>query len=222
MTDLEDSWMFRELSPAAPGLAEALQGFSNMLLSGRRVVELASQALLGKLAPAACRDEVFNMEQSVDALERSIRRRITVHAMAYAGEQVPLCLGLMSVIKDAERISDYGTALFRLSELLGTGLTGERRLDVQRVAEQVLTLLEQGRQSLQTRDASAAETVIRQCSQVRDHCSGVVQALVQGPAKEPQAVAYALAYQRLRRIASHLRNIQTALVQPLEKLDFLP
>ena len=30
------------------------------------------------------------------------------------------------------------------------------------------------------------------------------------------------AYRRLHRIASHLRNIQTVLVQPLERLDFIP
>jgi phosphate uptake regulator len=161
-----------------------------MLSAGRRVVESATQALLGAIDGKACEEQVFRTEETIDASERTIRRPITLHAMAYAGEQVPLCLGLMSLVKDAERIGDYGTALYRLSNVLGMGFSGERRHDFRCVSEEVSELLERGRQSFETRDQSAAEVVIRQCTEVRDHCAGVVETLVQEPANEPQAVAY--------------------------------
>lgn len=219
---MEDSWMFRELSPPAAGLTDALKGFSEMLSAGHRVVDLATQALLGTLDSATCRDEILQTEDRIDSLERSIRRRVTIHAMAYSGTEVAVGLGLMSLVKDAERIGDYGTALFNLSQWLGTRLAGERCDDIKRLSQRTLELLELGRQAFDARDQHAAEDVIRRCTDVRDHCEAVVRQLVQGVPSDPQAVAYALAYQRLRRIASHLRNIQTALVQPLEKLDFLP
>ncbi len=142
--------------------------------------------------------------------------------MAYGADEIPACLAMMSIVKDAERIGDYGHGLFRLAEGMAQQYRGVRLVDMRATAERILSILAAGQDAIERRDADAARSVIEACTCVRRHCDKVVAELVRQSNAEPQAVACVLTYRRLHRVASHLRNIQTVLVQPIDKLDFVP
>jgi phosphate transport system protein len=62
----------------------------------------------GNVVPAEeVKDSIYTRDQSVNELERSIRRKILRHLTIHPGDDVAACLALMSVAKDAERIGDY-------------------------------------------------------------------------------------------------------------------
>jgi phosphate uptake regulator len=218
----DDSCMFRELTDPSPDLVQILASFDEMLALAHQLVERACGVAFGCEPIDESRSRVFDMENRIDDLERSIRRRLSVHAIAYGTNEVPICLGMMSIVKDAERIGDYGNGLFRLAERLVSPLDGAKLADAKRTAEQVAEVLEKGRFAIQGRDAESAREVIRMCSHLREHCDEIVDELLTCPASEREAVAFALIFRQLDRICSHMLNIQTSLVQPIERLDFMP
>ena len=60
------------------------------------------------------RTPLYERDVAVNELERSIRRKVLRHLTVNPGHDVAICLALMSVAKDAERIGDYCKNVFEV------------------------------------------------------------------------------------------------------------
>jgi len=106
--DLLKAWRSKDL------LDQMLRQFSAMLEDSHWMYTVAWQTLFHKCAADEVRDELYQRDQKVNELERTIRHEIVEHLTVRPEIDVPACLVLMSVIKDAERLGDYAKNLFEL------------------------------------------------------------------------------------------------------------
>ena len=111
--------MFRQLFSALRGsetLDDAFAEFSQMLEHASWMFVQANAVLRRDVEASDSRDAIFERDKSINALVRSIRRKIVRHLTINPGMDVAACLALMSVAKDAERIGDYCKNVFEVGQ----------------------------------------------------------------------------------------------------------
>ena len=77
-----------------------------------------------------------------------------------------------------------------------------------------------GREVFDSQEPDRAAELIRESQGIEDVCDQEVRALIAGDPQVSMASAYVLAYRYFKRVTSHVRNITSSVVQPLDKLDF--
>ena len=192
-----------------------------MLHDDRHTFDLAINALLGGTDAKVVGKEVKKSDKRVNRAEREVRRRLIVHA-AIAGERVDLTRVLiaMSVIKDAERVGDQCKNIWDLADE-GIDLSAAADLKwLMSMRDQTSRYIAESSRIYQERDTEAAHGLIVEMDAAQDRFDECVVAQLKSTEAASEAVPRALLCRYLKRITSHLMNVITALVMPLERLDY--
>ena len=192
-----------------------------MLHDDRHTFDLAINALLGGTDASVVGKEVKKSDKRVNRAEREVRRRLIVHA-AVAGERVdlPRVLIAMSVIKDAERVGDQCKNIW---DLAAEGIdlsTAEDLKQLTTMRDQTSRYIAESSRIYQERDTEAAHTLIAEMDEAQDRFDECVTDQLKSTATAGEAVPRALLCRYLKRITGHLMNVITALVMPVERLDY--
>ncbi|NQT39741.1 MAG: hypothetical protein HQ581_19755 [Planctomycetes bacterium] len=214
------NWLFGGEESGDAGLDRMHSAFGRMLDAGRHVFDVTANAFLGGTDLEVIRQDVFKTDKRINKAERRIRREIVVHASVHGSSVFPECLVLMSLVKDAERVGDYGKNLFDLAELMPHPPSGEH-LDVlidlkDRISAEMATC----REVFDVRKADQAARVICNVREIEDFCDQKVSDFIRQPDQTDMVAVYVLAYRYFKRVASHTRNITSSVIQPLHRLDF--
>lgn len=213
------SW-FRGSEPSSDGLERMRAEFGQMLDAGRHVFDVAANALLGGTDVEVIRKDIFDTDERINQSERQIRRSLVVHATVHGSSSFPSCLVLMSVVKDAERVGDYAKNIFDLAELRSSELQGGLQSDLVQLKDRVSQLMANCRMVFDTEDADEARALIKEAEQIEDHCDDRITQIIRSGKQMDSDAVYALSYRYFKRTASHVRNVLTSVVQPIDLLDY--
>jgi phosphate uptake regulator len=191
-----------------------------MIVHGRAEFELAMSALLGDIVAADVNAELRATDQKVNRLEREIRRELVVHASVFGGIDTPAVLVYMSIVKDIERIGDYAKNLLDLA-LDGASFgqledAGEWR----RLTTEIAAYISQSGKAFQEQDRDTARELLNRGGDLLGTFDRRVSALVSERDSAPQPVARALAHRYLKRVVAHIMNVLSAVVMPVDRLDY--
>ena len=192
-----------------------------MLQDDRHTFDLAINALLGGTAAKVVAKEVRKSDKRVNRAEREVRRRLVVHA-AVAGERVDLTRVLiaMSIVKDAERIGDHCKNIWDLADAGIDLSTAEDLSWLMGMRDQTSRYVAESARIYQERDSESAHSLIAEMDAAQDVFDECVMAQLESAESTSDAVSRALLCRYLKRITSHLMNVLTSLVMPLERLDY--
>jgi len=188
-----------------------------MLADDRVVFDLAMSTLLDGVEWKGVKREIKATDQRVNDGEREIRRDLVVHASVVGAIDTPAILVYMSIVKDIERIGDYGKNLRDLArdgaDLSAFPAWNETRTEVSRMIADTAEVFA-------SRDAERARELLARGDELLDAFDRTVSAIVRGEDERPQAVARALAARYIKRIVAHLTNVLSAVVMPIDRLDY--
>lgn len=187
----------------------------------RREFDLAMSALLGDVDVASVSSELRTSDQRVNALEQAVRRELAVHTSVYGGIDTPAVLVYMSIVKDVERLGDYAKNLLDLARDGANFSVAPDAADWRRLTEVIGTSMTEGAAAFGSRNTEAARRVVTSAVDLLGEFDRRVSALVRGDDTGPQAVPRALAYRYLKRVVAHLLNVLTAVIMPVDKIDYL-
>ena len=203
-------------------LTTVLKEFEEMLVdAGDMFKSVRSVLIEGTEDPAAVRDKIYSVDRSINELEKNIRKRIVEHLALQPSVDVPVCLVLMSVVKDAERLGDYAKNLFEVSELLQGGM--DKDLFRQFFGEadtQLITLAEKTRSAFIESNEEIARELFSLERDIVFKCEAAINTLANGDLTANQSVCFTLIARYFKRIAAHLMNIGTSVIVPIDRLDF--
>ncbi|MFT4531160.1 MAG: phosphate transport system protein [Thalassolituus oleivorans] len=199
------------------GLDEIMQYFEQMLEDGRHVFDAAANSLLGGTDPEVIKDDLWATDKRINSNERRIRRRLITHAAVHGRTEFPVCLALMSIVKDAERIGDFGKNIFDLS-IMGAKISDAYKDDLVKLKDSTSRLLAKSRNIYETQNADDARAFIAECEQLQSHCESQLRELCMST--EGNVAATAMVYRYLKRVLAHSMNIITSVVMPLDRLDY--
>jgi phosphate uptake regulator len=202
------------------GLDKMRAEFGQMLDAGRHIFDAAANAFLGGTELDVIRQDLFDTDKRINRAEQQIRREIVVHAAVHGAASFPSCLVLMSVVKDAERVGDYAKNIFDLAEVMPHPPQGAYRQDLVELKDRISQLMSRCRETFDTQQLEMAQALIDDARAIEDHCDECVAKLVKEGEETELAAVYALAYRYFKRVASHVFNVATTVVQPIDKIDF--
>jgi phosphate transport system protein len=191
-----------------------------MLRLDRHEFDLAMRALNGSAVAATVNDELRATDRKVNELEREIRRELIVHTSVFGAIDTPAVLVYMSVVKDVERIGDYAK---NLVDLARDGADFSRVPDAEewrRIAAEVSEAITETGSAFGDRDGERARRLMSRGGRMLGEFDRAVSALVRADDPASQAVARALAWRYLKRVVAHQMNILSAVVMPLDRLDY--
>jgi phosphate uptake regulator len=192
-----------------------------MLATTNETFGMAIDALIRRVAPEEVGKPLRKADKSVNRVERAIRRELVVHAGVRGAEaDVPLLLTYMSISKDIERVGDLTKDMWDLAAA-GVDVGAHPYADeIPAHAEVVSTLITDTARIFAERDAEAATTLLNQTDELKDRYEELMLSQLTSGAPAGEAVARALLYRYLHRIIAHLMNVMTAVVMPLDRLDY--
>jgi len=212
---------YQFLFGADRGMLSRIEGLvREMFQHDRREFELAMSALLGDLPADVVGRDIRELDRKVNALEREIRRALVVHASVHAHVDTPSLLIYMSIVKDVERLGDYAKNLVDLARDGARFDTLDDAAEWRQLVASLLTLIDRVGEAFLSQGDEDARVLLAPANQLLQRFNLHVSALVRGDDTGPQPVARALAYRYLKRVVAHLLNVLSAVVMPIDKLDF--
>jgi phosphate uptake regulator len=169
---------------------------------------------------------ISEMDIKVNKFERKVRRKVFRHLAISGNEDLYSGLVLISIIIDLERIGDYTKNIAELAANFPMKLqAGEKEEDFKKIETAVEDIFKRTRQCFEVGDNEDAEKLIREYIWINRLCDEIALNYIKDPNKNissSEAVTLALYIRYLKRINSHLQNIATSIVNPFDRIGFLP
>jgi len=193
-----------------------------MLNRANNMFDNASAQLRGREVPHPDID-IFYEERKVDKTERAVRKKVLIHLSATGAMDTPGAIILIGIVIDIERVGDYTTNILELARAanikLDAGILDDELTEIELEVEHMFDVVSK---AFEEYDKDVAETVINK--RLTGRCEILLHQLMTEDVglKVQNAVVAALYIRYLKRIAAHLLNIATSLVQPFDKVRFMP
>ena len=201
------------------GISQIESQVQRMIGDARHTFDLAMNAVTGGAVETVA-DEVRRTDRQINLTEIEIRRELLVHISVHGTTDAGEMLVFMNMIKDLERIGDYNKNIFDLA-LEGVSFSGAEDLEqILGFRDELSSRIALMGEILDTRDEDRARAYIERSDQLRREFDGLVNELVHATAPALVAVPRALLYRFLKRVAAHCANVVTAVVMPVDRLDY--
>ena len=201
------------------GISQIESQVQRMIADARHTFDLAMNAVTGGAVETVA-DEVRRTDRQINVTEIEIRRELLVHISVHGTADAGEMLVFMNMIKDLERIGDYNKNIFDLA-LEGVSFSGAEDLEqILGFRDELSSRIVLMGEILDTRDEDRARAYIERGDQLRREFDGLVNELVHATAPALVAVPRALLYRFLKRVAAHCANVVTAVVMPVDRLDY--
>jgi phosphate uptake regulator len=211
--------LFRGTDP----LRVTLEMFAGMITDSRWMYEQVLDVYTGTQTAPDLEPALFSRDRRINATERQIRRRLVEYLSITENPDVGSCLVLMSVAKDAERIGDYIKNMFDVASHLHTKTQKypDVALSTHQLRSRLLPIFDATREAFLTSNEKMAQRTLEEARAIAREAEKMVWKIAESKDfSNKTAVFYALSARHLKRIASHLGNIATAVVQPVDWLDY--
>ena len=202
-------------------LSKVIEEFGSMLSDTENMFKKVCNKLIKNEEQPGLENEIYQIDKKVNLLERDIRKRIVEHLAVQPSVDVPTCLLLMSVVKDAERIGDYAKNLCQITKLLNKPINIELFSSLfNHTDNEILTLF------TATKDAfmNSNEKKAKECwvieRKILKKCDTTIEKLAKSNLAVNEAVCFTLIARYFKRISAHLTNIATSVILPISDLDY--
>ena len=205
--------------PEEGGLEHVDAQVQGMINDARHTFDLAMNALTGGPV-ATVADEVRRIDRQINVTEMEIRRELVVHASVHGGVDTPEVLVFMHMVKDLERIGDYNKNIFDLAD---EGVSLAEAPDLGRLLgyrDELSARIALMGELLTTRDEDGARAYITRGDELRREFDDRINELVHSTEPAVVAVPRALLYRFLKRVTAHSLNVVSAVVMPVDRLDY--
>ena len=217
--------MIREIIDAWKGKSEMediIDEFLDMVSKAERMYDLVIHAVIEKGHVSHIKEDIYRMDKELNHAERSIRRKIVNHLSVRAHADVAAALIMMSVVKDVERIGDYIKNAHSAFAVFDTTFDHGRYmtpfLEMMKIIEEMFGQL---RRAFRRSDPNMAQEIIKESTILNEKCDLLLTQLVKDELPTEKAVIYTLISRYLKRLSSHLRNVATSIVMPVDRIDYV-
>jgi phosphate uptake regulator len=190
-----------------------------MLADDRHSFDVATSSLLGGADSATVGADLRTTDGRVNEGQRTIRRELMVHASVHGTSQVSAIMIYMSIVKDVERIGDYAKNIFDVAAQ-GGSLSGEDQPELREHRDRISMMITEAASAFADEDVETANKLIIEGDAMQDVFDQHVADLVSTERRGSEAVPTALMYRYFKRIVGHLMNLLSAVVMPLDQLDY--
>ena len=202
-------------------LKQVLENFKNMLDDTQIMFGAVCKKLIDNKDEPGLENNVYNIDKRVNDLQKDIRKRVIEHLSLQPSKDVPTCLLLMSVVKDAERLGDYAKNLYEVTTMIEEPLDKKKYKELfNSVEDEISELFKETTKAFIESDETKAAKAWEYKTKITTRCDQIIQKLAKSNFTVNEAVCLALIARYFKRITAHLTNIATSVILPLTDLDY--
>ena len=170
--------------------------------------------------------QLKNRDKKINAFHREVRRKIITHySLEQSTHNITSLMVLVNMIVDIERIGDYSKNILDLAMNYPDALnTKHLHKDLYDIEKAVKERFDNTVDAVKTQDIKIARDLLKG---YKEHITGasdrIVNNIIAGNIKfgtGSEAAAIALYARYLKRIGSHLKNITTTIVNPIDTIGY--
>lgn len=200
-------------------LREMVADFELMLDKGQLMFRAVTDALFLGGDFTKLKEETYETDGQLNELEQKIRRNVVVHlSLGHTSDLTPSLI-LMSIVKDAERIGDYAKNVFEIGEIIAPLKSGTHLDEIQETRNAIIGYFGEVKKAFVDSDEDLARRLLGEFFTRQKDIDSSVGEILNNQGQE-NSVAFALLLRFFKRILSHLGNIATSVVMPIDKLDY--
>ena len=169
--------------------------------------------------------DIKKEDKKINKFQMNARRRIFTELALSGAENLNAGLVLMSIIIDVERLGDYAKNIIELAKVHPKKLKGgDLEESVKDIEDKMNFIFEKTLDAFKNKD----EDIAREAMDMHPKVTRVVEELLMillenkaGGLNAGEAVALTLYLRFIKRITSHLTNIASSVVNPLERIGYI-
>ncbi len=202
--------------------SQIVEEFLSMIDHSHEMLEYTFKTLTKRGKGRKIEEKIYIKDQHINFTEQDIRKRVLIHITTNPECNLPACLALISITKDAERIGDYVKNFLELKNLIKDS-KGDTKL-FQKLFDQIgtslLDLFKIVATAFKDSDKKQALEAMNASHEIAEKCENIIAEIVESDYTTRQAVVLALGARFMKRIARHLSNIASSIINPLTEIDF--
>lgn len=216
LKELIDIWKNRGI------MINAVDLFGEMLEDDMYVFLQAWKVFTGELNVKEEKENVYSRDKRINENERKIRRLLVKHLTINPGKDASGCLALMSMVKDAERIGDYSKNIFDIA-LMTNGASRKYlfKEKIHNVQGNIVKSLSMLKETFINSDGEKAKDIMQRYKEVKKECTAILKDLFEQDAPRNETLVTVVLLQYLKRINSHITNVASGIVLPIDQIDFV-
>ena len=193
----------------------------SMLGDARHSFDMASMVILSGADPTSIGADIEATDARINRAEQDLRSELVVHVSVRGGGDIGLVLGYTLLLKKIERIGDQAKNIYDLAAD-GVSLAGAADID-EFVArrQEISEMYVEAADLLASQDEAAAKEFLERSLVLNDICGAKVREYMHSDEPGHWAVPRAILYRYWKRIVANLAGIVTAVIEPLQKIDYL-
>lgn len=168
--------------------------------------------------------DIEEKDAKINEYEREVRKKVLTHLAVNDVSDLNAGLVLISIVIDIERIGDYTKNIVDLAQNHPGRLVVNQYEDEVKSIEKTISknfgvLID----AFEKGEVESAKLLLNELWKVKKQCDRINMTLLQSENidfKPNDAVAFALYMRYLKRVAGHLMNIATSLVNPFHKIGY--
>lgn len=196
------------------------ENFSKMLKLSKEMFTVTTELMFQGGDIKKVHEFIFPTDKELNHLEQAIRRKVVTHLAVSGTKELSTMLIFMSVVKDAERIGDYIKNCFEIYEDGGQLIKSKWSDKLWECRNSILPLFDKVDFVFKESKYKKTTALIKTIIPLEKQCNQYTRELIKTGNIVEDGVKIALACRFFKRIIAHLVNILTALVMPLDKLDY--
>jgi phosphate transport system protein len=169
--------------------------------------------------------DVYDKDIQVNRYEREVREKVLKHLAITGGANIIPGLILTSIVIDIERLGDYTKNIMDMAAEHPKKLNcGKYEEDVRKVESGVTDLFDGLIPAFKETDKEKARHLMSEYLWIAKKCDGMISELIQEEGKSlslGDAVSTALYVRYLKRVAAHLLNVASSVINPFRAIGFV-
>jgi phosphate uptake regulator len=159
------------------------------------------------------------LDEGINARERSIRKAVFKHIEKSPHQDLVLSLVLVSTVQDGERIGDWIKHIGNLADLTEKPLLGPRLTTLRAAAEHITTMFDKTYVGFVEGDVASARDVMVDSDSIKSDLRRFIADVASAEdISSNAAVVLTQAALMMGRVSSHLSNISSSVVLPYERI----
>ncbi len=168
------------------------------------------------------RANIYLTDQEINRCEIEVRRKVLEHLTINPRQDLSSSLILITVVKDLERIGDYVKNIVELAYLYPKKLPKNRYTDeLVEISKRMSSVLKDSLSVFMEAEVEKAKEYYKFYREVTEKTDSItVRILDEEKINVREGVVYALFARYLKRIAAHLANILTTVINPFHLVGY--
>lgn len=203
-------------------MKRVVEKFGEMISDDEYLFTHAWEVFMGQAVIDQIKQPFYDKDMSVNNGEREIRRMLVEHLSLHPRHDISGALVMMSLVKDAERIGDYSKNIFEVGIMLEGKVEEMKYLErLSSLHKKIAARFPQLKMAFLESDTNIARKILKDYAPIKGECNRILHDLFSEELSTREAVATALLSRYLKRINSHMSNIASGIIYPLDQIDFV-